>query len=102
MRQLYIDNNHKKRVTSVGNKGKGLLFKASCFNIRQVAVTYRRGTSVVRNLKFLTPFFNFQQSSLLTIITVPTRVVVTGELSCITNNNFALFNPTNIYKGVYA
>ena len=32
--------------------------KASCLYIRQVAVTYRYGTSVVRNLKFLTPFFN--------------------------------------------
>jgi hypothetical protein len=27
--------------------------------MRQVAVTYRRGTSVVRNLKFLIPFFVF-------------------------------------------
>ena len=28
------------------------------YYIKQVAVTCRRGTSVVRNLKFLTPFFN--------------------------------------------
>ena len=32
--------------------------KANGYYIRQVAVTYRRSTSVVRNLKFLTPFFN--------------------------------------------
>ena len=50
----------------VGNKGKWQLYKASCLNrrhiaviIRQAAVTYHRGTSVVRNLKFLTPFFIF-------------------------------------------
>ena len=32
--------------------------KANGYYIRQVAVTCRRGTSVVRNLKFLIPFFN--------------------------------------------
>ena len=32
--------------------------KANLYYIRQVAITYRRGISVVRNLKFLTPFFN--------------------------------------------
>ena len=41
--------------------------KANGYYIRQVAVTYRCGTSVVRNLKFLTPFFNSQQLSFLTI-----------------------------------
>ena len=53
-------------TTIVGNKGKWQLYKASCLNrrhiaviIRQVAVTCRRGTSVVRNLKFLTPSFVF-------------------------------------------
>ena len=35
-----------------------LEIKANGHYLRQVAVTYRRGTSVVRNLKFLTPFFN--------------------------------------------
>jgi hypothetical protein len=59
--------------------------------VRQVAVTCRRSTSVVRNLKFLTPFFNSQQSSLSTNITVPTQVVVTGELPYVTNNIFLLF-----------
>ena len=39
--------------------------KASGNYIRQVAVTCRRGISVVRNLKFLTPFFIF-----LTIINI--------------------------------
>ena len=33
--------------------------EASYLHIRQVAVTCRRGTSVVRNLKFLTPFSKF-------------------------------------------
>ena len=33
--------------------------KASGYYLRQVVVTYRRGTSVVRNLKFLTPFSVF-------------------------------------------
>ena len=56
---MYIDSNHKKRVASIGNKGKWPLFEASCLYIRQVAVTCRGGTSVVRNLKFLTPFFVF-------------------------------------------
>ena len=42
-----------------------LEIKANGHYLRQVAVTYRRGTSVVRNLKFLTPFFIF-----LTIINI--------------------------------
>ena len=46
-------------IISVRNKGKWPLFKASCLYTRQVAVIYCRGTSVVRNLKFLTPFFIF-------------------------------------------
>ena len=33
--------------------------KASCLYIRQVAITYCCSTSVVRNLKFLTPFSKF-------------------------------------------
>ena len=41
--------------------------KANGHYIRQVAVTCCRGTSIVRNLKFLTSFFTFQQSSFLTI-----------------------------------
>ena len=41
--------------------------KAIGYYIRQAAVTYRRGISVVKNLKFFTPFFNFQQLSFLTI-----------------------------------
>ena len=39
--------------------------KANGYYIRQVTVTCRRGTSVARNLKFLTPFFNSQQSSFI-------------------------------------
>ena len=48
----------KKESLVLGIKAKWPLYKASCLNIRQVAVTYRRGTKVVRNLKFLTPFLN--------------------------------------------
>ena len=33
--------------------------KANGYYIRQVAVTCCRGISVVRNLKFFTPFFSF-------------------------------------------
>ena len=44
-----------------------LEIKANGHYIRQVAVTCCRGTSVVKNLKFLTPFFTSQQSSLSTI-----------------------------------
>ena len=36
-----------------------LKIKASGHYLRQVGVTYRRGTSVVRNLKFLTHFSIF-------------------------------------------
>ena len=37
--------------------------KANSYYLRQVAITCRGGTSVVRNLKFLTPFFSLQESS---------------------------------------
>ena len=40
--------------------------KANGYYIRQVTVTYRCGTSVVRNLKFLTPFFEFSTIKLFT------------------------------------
>ena len=52
----------KKELLVLGIKASGYYLgqvKASCFYIRQVAVTYRHGTSVVRNLKFLTPFSKF-------------------------------------------
>ena len=42
-----------------------LRIKANGHYIRQVAITYRRGISVVRNLKFLTLFFNSQQLSFI-------------------------------------
>ena len=53
--------------------------------VRQAVVMCCRGTSVARNLKLLT-LPHSQQSSLSTIITVPTRVVVIGELPCVTNS----------------
>ena len=56
--------------------------------IRHVVVTCRRATNVVRNLKFLT-LPDPQSSSLSTNVTVPTRVVVTGELPCVTNTHGA-------------
>ena len=42
----------KKELLVLGIKANGNY-------IRQVAVTYRRGTSIVRNFKFLTPSFVF-------------------------------------------
>ena len=51
-----------------------------------MVVTCRRGTSVVRSLKLLAlPYF--RQLSLLTNITVPTQVVVIGELPCVANTD---------------
>ena len=44
-----------------------LKIKANGYYLRQVAVTYYGGTSVVKNLKFLTPFFSLQELSFLTI-----------------------------------
>ena len=45
-----------------------LEIKASGHYLRQVAVTYRRGTSVVRNFKFLAPFSVFIIIELINII----------------------------------
>ena len=70
----------------LGIKASGYYVRQVAFIIGLVAITYCRGTSVVRNLKFLTPSLYSQQSSLLTNVTVLTQVVVTGELPCITNN----------------
>ena len=41
--------------------------KASGNYIRQVAVIYRCGTSIIRNLKFLTPFFIFLRKRRITL-----------------------------------
>ena len=68
----------------VGNKGKWPLFKASCLYARQVAVTCRGGTSVVRNLKFLTPFFVFLTTIINIILSTNRSYVI---LPCITNTN---------------
>ena len=43
----------KEELLVLGIKGNG-------YYIRQVAIMYRRGISVVRNLEFLTPFFNLE------------------------------------------
>src|SRR6266567_7642311 len=54
--------------------------------VRQVVVTCRRGTSVARSLKLLAlPHSN--ELNLSTNITIPTQVVVIGELPCVTNTN---------------
>ena len=71
-------------IISVGNKGKWLLFKASCLHVRQVAVTCRCGTSVVRNLKFLTPFFIFL-TTIINIILSTNRSYVISP--CVTNTD---------------
>ena len=55
-RAVYILNFYTNLIY-IGNKGKWPLYKTSYLNIRQVAVTCRCGTSVVRNFKFFTPFF---------------------------------------------
>ena len=52
----------KEELPVLGIKASGHYLgqvEASCLYIRQVAVIYRRGISVVRNLKFLTPFSKF-------------------------------------------
>ena len=52
----------KKELPVLGIKASGYYLrqvKASYLYIRQVAVIYRRGISVVKNLKFLTPFSKF-------------------------------------------
>ena len=52
----------KEKLLVLGIKASGHYLKqvkASCLHIRQVAVTCRCGTSVVRNFKFLTPFSKF-------------------------------------------
>jgi hypothetical protein len=97
LRQLYINNNYKRRVASVGNKSKWQLFKASCLNgrhiaviIRQVAVTCRRGISVVRSLKFLTPSFVFLTT--INIILSTNRSYVISL--CNTNSSFYNIFPT--------
>jgi hypothetical protein len=94
LRQLYIDGNHKRRVASVGNKGKWQLYKASCLNrrhiavtMRQVAVTCRCGISVVRNFKFLTPSFIFLR--IINIILSTNRNYVISP--CDTNINKVTF-----------
>ena len=42
-----------------------LEIKANGHYLRQVAVTYYGSTSVVKNLKFLTPFFSLQELSFI-------------------------------------
>ena len=52
----------KEELLVLGIKASGYYLgqvEASYLHVRQVAVTCRCGTSVVRNLKFLTPFFKF-------------------------------------------
>ena len=59
----------KKELLVLGIKASGHYLgqvKASCLYVRQVAVMYRRGISVVRNFKFLTPFSEFSIIKLFT------------------------------------
>ena len=60
--------------------------KASGNYIRQVAVTCRCGTSVVRNLKFFTPFFVFSTTINIILSTNCSYVISL----CDTNTNLIL------------
>jgi hypothetical protein len=71
--------------------------KASCLNgrhiavtIRQIAITCRRGTSVVRSLKFLTPSFIF-----LTTINIILSMNCSYVISPCNTNSFSLKFLTN-------
>ena len=61
--------------------------KANGYYLRQVAVTCRGGISVVRNLKFLTPFFVFLTTINIILSTNRSYVI----LPCVTNNNIKIF-----------
>ena len=58
--------------------------KANGYYLRQVAVTCRGGTSVVRNLKFLTPFFVFLTTTINIILSTNRSYVISP---CDTNNS---------------
>ena len=60
-----------------------LKIKTIGYYLRQVAVTYRRGISVVRNLKFLTPFFVFLTTTINIILSTNRSYVIS---LCDTNN----------------
>ena len=49
----------KEELLVLGIRASGFCLRQVAIIMRQVAVICRRGTSVVRNLKFLTPFFIF-------------------------------------------
>ena len=68
-----------------------LRIKASSNYIRQVAITYRRSTSVVKNLKFLTPFFIF-----LTIINIILSTNCSYVISPYNINNINKFKRLNM------
>ena len=56
----------KEELLVLGIRASGYYLRQVAVIMRQVAGTCRRGISVVRNLKFLTPFFVFstiEQSS---------------------------------------
>ena len=53
----------KEELLVLGTKASCLNVRHIAVTIRQVAVTCRRGTRVVRNLKFLTPFFVFTKNN---------------------------------------
>ena len=69
--------------------------KASGNCIRQVAVTCRRGTSVVRDLKFLTPFFIFLRTINIILSTNCSYVIS----PCNTNKTFIVIN--RIFSIIY-
>ena len=77
--------------------------KANGYYLRQVAVTYCGGTSVVRNFKFLTPFFVFLIIIINIILSTNCSYVI---LLCNTNSCFyyillSLLNPAKFYQDYY-
>ena len=63
--------------------------KANGYYLRQVAVIYRGGTSVVRNFKFLTPFFVFLTTIINIILSTNCSYVISPYN---TNSKVIFFN----------
>ena len=58
--KYFLEEVYKLKVLGIKTSSHYLgQVEASCLYMRQVAVTYYRSISVVRNLKFLTPFSKF-------------------------------------------
>ena len=62
--------------------------KGSSNYIRQVAITYCCGTSIVRNLKFLTPFFKNKSRTIIIILSTNCSYVISP---CVTNKGITRY-----------